>query len=99
MKCGKCESMTRTEIPDTSSVAEKQQQLLLHREDIHPKVYGQEEGCQVGQFICLGQAPDWDTADSACELCYNHFRSCMKKKPLAWCQGEVCQYDTDTGNN
>merc|ERR1711888_245523 len=25
----------------------------------------------------------------------------MKKKPLAWCQGEVCKYDTDTdtGNN
>ena len=60
-----------------------------------------EGRCQAGQLTCLGQAPDWDTADSACELCYNHFRSCMKKKPFVWCQGEVCQYDTDidTGDN
>ena len=36
MKCGKCEYKTETEIPDTSSVAEKQQQLMFHREDINP---------------------------------------------------------------
>ena len=36
MKCGKCEYKTETEIPDTSSVAEKQQQLMFHREDTHP---------------------------------------------------------------
>ena len=36
MECGKCEYTTETEIPDTSSVAEKQQQLKFHREDSHP---------------------------------------------------------------
>ena len=66
-------------------------------------------GCQVGQFNCLGQAPEWDTADSSCEVCYNHFDSCLKKRLVVWCQGEmkgyddmrclgeVCQFDTDTG--
>ena len=63
-------------------------------------------GCQVGQFNCLGQVPEWDTADS---VCYNHFDSCLKKRLVVWCQGEmkgyddmrclgeVCQFDTDTG--
>ena len=67
-------------------------------------------GCQVGQFNCLGQAPEWDTADSSCEVCYNHYDSCLKKRLVMWCQGEmkgyddmwclgeVCQYDTDTGD-
>ena len=67
-------------------------------------------GCQVGQFNCLGQAPEYDTADSSCEVCFNHFESCLKKRLVVWCQGEmanydnmwclgeVCQYDTDTGD-
>ena len=36
MKCGKCDYKTGTEIPDTSSVAEKLQLLTFHREDSHP---------------------------------------------------------------
>ena len=32
MKCGKCEYTTETEIPEDSSVAEKQQQLKFHLE-------------------------------------------------------------------
>ena len=36
MKCGKCEYKTETDIPDTSSVAEKLQVLTFHREDNHP---------------------------------------------------------------
>ena len=35
MKCGKCEYTTETEIPEDTSVAEKQQQLKFHREDSH----------------------------------------------------------------
>ena len=35
MKCGKCEYKTGTEIPDTSSVAEKQTQLRFHVEFEH----------------------------------------------------------------
>ena len=36
MKCGKCEYKTETDIPGTSSVAEKLQVLTFHREDNHP---------------------------------------------------------------
>ena len=38
MKCGKCEYKTETEIPDTSSVTEKQQQLKFHLEFTHPPI-------------------------------------------------------------
>ena len=105
MKCGKCEYKTETEIPDTSSVTEKQAQLRFHVEFNHPppaqnvvglqaEVYGQEDGCQLGQFICLGQIPDWGSRQSWCELCLDHFRGCWDG--YVPCQGEMCKYNTDT---
>ena len=112
MKCGKCEYTTGTMIPDTSSVAEKQQLMLFHLEDIHPKVYGQEKECQAGQLNCPGQEPDRSCGfcynhsclgqkpDSRCDLCYNHLRSCpWNRKPISWCQGEVCKYDMKKSSN
>ena len=77
--------------------------LKLHHQSIHQThaMGGSttERRCQAGQLICLGQKPDWDTADSSCDLCYNHFRSCPWKTGINWCQGEVCQYDMEKSSN
>ena len=89
---------TDRHIPAESTVAEKQQQLKFHVPIKHTqaKVYGQKDGCQARQFTCLGEAPGWAIAYKACELCYNHWTLCLKKRPFVWCQGEMCQYDNDT---
>ena len=49
MKCGKCEYKTETEIPDTSSVAEKQTQLRFHVEFEHPPPVQNVAGSQPSE--------------------------------------------------
>ena len=59
-------------------------------EDMHTQaeVNGQEGGCQLGQFTCLGQTPSFVNYHSYCELCSGHFRGCWDK--FGQCQGEMC---------
>ena len=77
--------------------------LKLHDKNQHTQSYGgstTERRCQAKrQLFCLGEKPDWDTADSSCDLCYRHFRSCPWKTGNNWCQGEVCQYDMEKSSN
>ena len=96
MKCGQCQYDTDTQIPVESTVAEKLQLYGIHISLIHTqaKVYGQEDGCQVGQFTCLGQVPGWGSIHSWCGLCLDHFRGCWDG--YVPCQGEMCKYNTDT---
>ena len=49
MKCGKCEYKTETEIPDTSSVAEKQMQLRFHEKFEHPPPVQNVAGSQPSE--------------------------------------------------
>ena len=90
MKCGKCEYKTGTEIPDTSSVAEKQTQLRFHVEFEHMYDTDTDNGDNYNARTLMGEILD-----------KSHYGGCWEESEP--CQGEVCrydpegEYDTDTG--